>query len=214
VYALEYLTDSELEKLDGYTSKTLVKEYDEEGNLVFKRQDTYPCRFNQSEADSDARQPCETILESEQERLMAENFDRYLRAALPFFGEPEDFDDPTDGISFTTLTGLANGESFETQFCDGEDHPGVIRVEGLTIQDENGGELVIGPIEGRLEREVINGRERSVIVSRTPDINGLIGFEAIRIGRTSESARNAASLGALYTTSIGGSELRIYRSDN
>ena len=212
-WALEHLTDQELEKLDAYTSNTLTKEYDDDGNLSFKRQDVYPCRYDQSSADSDVRLACEQIFQNEQDRLLAESFDRYLRAALPFIEESVEFDDPVDGALTVKASGLFDGQTIEDRFCDDGTCSGVVRLEGLVIEDKNGGALNLRS-EGRIEKQVINGREVSVIVNRIPEISGVLEVDAVRMGATPGLVDQAGSLGRIQITASGSADVRIYRGED
>ena len=126
--------------------------------------------------------------------------------------EPDQFDDISDNLVATRLTGFSEDFDADVPFCDVGDNPGVILLEDIIVQNFEGGPLEINPIETTTRKQIINGREVNMIVINTPDIEGIMGVSDIRIGITPEAAAVAPSLGGIFTTNATASTFQIYRS--
>lgn len=213
--ALEYLSDGELENLDGYTSRYMLKEYDDEGNVIFRRGDNEDCRYDQSEYDDDARPKCERAFESDYDRMLASSFQRYLDQALVLMKADEQLDIAGDKTQELNLSIRLDDFDYNHFMCDGMPDKGVIRFEGVHVLGENGGDLEIRA-KTRIEDtyNADTGFEERVIVSETDEINGQIGVRNIRIGTSVEDAKQAPSLGGVYLTRIPAGTIKISKKKN
>lgn len=207
-FALEYLSDDELSVLDGYTSSAMLKEYDVEGNVIFRRGDSEPCRYDQSDESDDARMKCEGAFETEYDRILAENFQRYLDQALSLMQADPELDVAGDGLQNLQLSVRLENFDYNHFMCDGMPDKGVIRFEGISLAGENGGDFTIDA-QTRIEniRNENTGKFKRVIVSDSR-IKGIVGVEAIKIGTSVESAKASPSLGAVYVQ-LGDTTMRI-----
>ena len=211
-YALEYLSDDELSNLDGYTSDTMLKEYDDEGNTIFRRGDDEACRYGQSDSDSDVRMKCENALENEFDRMMAANFQRYLDQALELMEADPRLDVPGDGVSELNLSAKLENFNYNHFMCDGMPDKGVIRFEGISLTGRDGGDFkVLATTEIKDIRNSSTGRTRRVISSKTR-FDGGISVESIRIGTSVEGAKNSPSLGGI-TMSIESASMELSRTE-
>lgn len=217
LYALEYLSDGELEALSGYSSQYMQKEYDAAGNILFRRLDDEPCRFNQSENDDDVRVDCEDQLNLESDQLLTEQFQRFLaRSLLDYDVEKErELDNPDDGFQELDLSARLEDFNYNHFMCDGMPDKGVVRFEGIQIRGEDGGDLRIRNRTRLLvTRDLNTGTEERVIESQSEEIRGVIGVDAIKIGMTEDDAKAAPSLGGIYITRIGGANVRISANED
>gem|GEM_PF-6322060 len=211
--ALEYLSDSELANLDGYTSSFMQKEYDSEGNVIFRRGDNEPCRYAQSDNDDDARLKCEESFETEYDRILGENFQRYLNQALSLMQADPELDVAGDGLQNLHLSVRLENFDYNHFMCDGMPDKGVIRFEGISLIGEDGGDFTIDA-QTRIDNTYNEntGEFNRVIVSESK-IKGRIGVDAIKIGNSIDDAKSAPSLGGVYVR-LGDSTMRISRTED
>lgn len=212
-WALEYLSDGELETLDGYTSRTMDYEYDTDGNIYFKRGDRDDCRYGLSDADEQAGLKCEEPFETDQDRLLSEAFTEYLQEVLPMLAPNPKLDTPGDGVQTLDLSVRLEDFDYDHLMCDGNPDAGVIRLEGVSITGMDGGDFRFGPIVNRVEYVRTNTGTRKVLVSEAAAMDGRIGIEAIRIAKRLDDVDNAPSLGGVYIT-LGESTTRISKYED
>ncbi len=209
-WALEYLSDGELENMDGYTSSSLVKEVDDEGDLRFRRVDSFKCRYDQSEDNEDARLHCEGAFDNIHDQMLATTFERYLEQALDLMRNDPVFDTPGDHLQEIDKYVRLEGFDYNHQMCDiMPDKMGVVRFEGISFTGKDGGDFRFGKIRGYIEEtydENTGAHNRSIVTETGTE--GIIGVRAIKVGMDVETARYAKSLGAVYID-LGDSTMRI-----
>lgn len=198
--ALEYLSDEELATLDGYTSSAMLKEYDDEGNVIFRRGDSEPCRYNQSEQSDDARAGCEMAFEEDVDAIMASSFQRYLDQALVLMEAEKPLDTLGDGISGLDLSVRLDDFNYNHFMCDGVPEAGIIRLEGVSLKGLDGGDVNIRSTATLTE--TVNSRtgkvKQSVMIKSEP-VEGVFSIKAIRLGNSIDAAKSAGSIGRMQS---------------
>lgn len=202
-YGLEYLSDDELARLDGYTSDTMQKEYDDEGNVIFRRGDNEACRFNQSESDGDSRMDCEPALNDEIKRLGDASFQRYLDQSLALMTSNPELDTAGDGLQTATSSLFIDDASLTFYMCSGVPSEGLIHLDGISVLGKNGRPIEV-PVEARIDT-VVNastGRRKKSLVVDVAGGEGIIKVDSIRIGVDDSDLGSLPSIGRLQTRNI------------
>lgn len=213
-FGLEYLSDEELATLDGYTSSAMLKEYDDEGNVIFRRGDSEPCRYDQSEESDDVRAGCETAFEDDYDAILARSFQRYLDQSLPLLVAESPLDTLVDGVTNLDLSVRLEDFNYNHFMCEGMPDSGVVRFEGISITNGDGGAVRLRSATSIENVSNTNtGTQKRLITLRSEPIDGLIVIEAIRLGSSVENAANSASLGRL-AVKVGGAEITISRTED
>jgi hypothetical protein len=89
--------------------------------------------------------------------------------------------------------------------CDGNPEKGVIRLEGMSLLNSQGGPVVLGPMESRIENQVVNGEVRRVIYSKLDgEIDGRFEIKAIKISSGELQPEKATSLGGIVIGNFSG----------
>lgn len=199
-YALEYLSDEELATLDGYTSSAMVKEYDDEGNVIFRRGDNEPCRYAQSDQSDDARAGCENAFEEDFDAIMASSFQRYLDQSLQLLVAEKELDVMGDGMQTIDLSVRLEDFDYNHFMCDGMPEHGVIRFEGISLIGPDGGDVRLRSTLTLTETSnSTTGRvQRNVVINSEP-IDGVFSIDAIRLGNSVDAAESGGSIGRLQS---------------
>ena len=201
--ALEYLSDSELKDMGGYTSGAMQKKYSDQGEVKFSRGDDAECQIYRSDG-SEYRVDCEGGFEDESQQLVQQNFLQILDG-LGLLG-PERPVSYTDGESqFLSISVQLNDFDYNHFRCDGSPEKGVIRLEGMSLLNSQGGPVVLGPMESRIENQVVNGEVRRVIYSKLDgEIDGRFEIKAIKISSGELQPEKATSLGGIVIGNFSG----------
>lgn len=200
VQALEYLSDDELETLDGYTSEAMVKEYDSEGNVIFRRGDNEACRYAQSDANDDARAKCEEAFEEDADAILAQSFQRYLDQSLALMTEVKQLDEAGDNLLDLDLFVRLEDFSYNHFMCVGEPSAGVIHFEGMSLIGPDGGDVNIRTTTSiKQVRNTNTGEDEQSVVIKMQPLNGQFSIKAIRLGNSEDNAENGGSIGRLQS---------------
>lgn len=199
-YALEYLSDEELATLDGYTSSAMIKEYDDEGNVIFRRGDNEPCRYAQSDQSDGTRASCENAFEEDFDAIMASSFQRFLDQSLQLLVAERELDVMGDGLQMLDLSVRLEDFDYNHFMCDGMPESGVIRFEGISLIGPDGGDVRIRSTVSLTDTtDSATGAVKRDILIQSEPIDGVFSIDAIRLGNSVDAAENGGSIGRLQS---------------
>lgn len=196
VFALEYLTDEELSKMDGFTSNSMKKEFNDEGEMLFRRTDDVDCQYYQGKGE-------QTKIKCSSDELLGvdQTLQSYLNGVL-FKIRNTEIKNPLDLSVNNRQTiemelHLKNFDYSKDLMCRNGSHGATLLLQNVTADNGRGGPMIIGPTTSRVDSVLVNGNQRKAIIMNSDGIKGRISIDAIRVGSSEEDALASPSFGGL-----------------
>lgn len=194
--ALEYLSDDELSKVNGFTSDKMEKTFNDQGDMVFSRKDAVDCSYYQTD-QKETKIRCETDLDFERDVSLQSYLERlFMRIETAEISKPPDLTIDNKQVLDMELE-LKNFSYSKDLMCKKGKQSATIYLEDININNGRGGPMQIGPTTSRIDVKTVNGVKKRAIVMESEGLKGQIRIGAIKIGKNEADAKAAPSFGSL-----------------